>query len=57
MDTENGQDLTMASQADRESLHETLSILLTHGGVRLLESGRDAVEGRFDARELQDPDS
>ncbi|NUP29673.1 MAG: type II toxin-antitoxin system Phd/YefM family antitoxin [Nocardia sp.] len=55
--TKSGQNAVLVSESDWNSIQETLYILATHGGVRLLESVREADEGRFEARQLLDPDA
>jgi len=37
-------------------MEETMYVLATHGGARLLESVRAAGHGDFEAHELIDPD-
>lgn len=46
----------LVSEADRNSMQETMYVLDTHGGVRLLESVLEAQRGEFEAHELIDPD-
>ncbi|MFD3706714.1 type II toxin-antitoxin system Phd/YefM family antitoxin [Nocardia sp. NPDC058658] len=55
--TKSGENAVLVSEADWNSIQETLYVLSTHGGVRLLESARDARDGKFEARELIDPDA
>lgn len=37
-------------------MQETMYVLATHGGGRLLESAREAQQGEFETHELIDPD-
>ncbi|MFC4373019.1 type II toxin-antitoxin system Phd/YefM family antitoxin [Nocardia halotolerans] len=53
--TKSGENAVLVSESDWNSIQETLYVLATHGGVRLLESARDAREGNFEAHELIDP--
>ncbi|MFD4461099.1 type II toxin-antitoxin system Phd/YefM family antitoxin [Nocardia sp. NPDC058480] len=55
--TKSGENAVLVSEADWNSIQETLYVLATHGGVRLLESARDARDGKFEAHELIDPDA
>jgi antitoxin YefM len=55
--TKSGQNAVLVSESDWNSIQETLYALATHGGVRLLESARDAEERRFETQELLDPDA
>lgn len=54
--TKSGENAVLVSESDWNSIQETLHVLATHGGVRLLESARDAERGEFEARELLNPD-
>lgn len=55
--TKSGENAVLVSEADWNSIQETLYVLATHGGVRLLESVRDAREGRTQAHKLLAPDA
>ncbi len=44
------------AESDYNSLMETLYVLRTHGGMRLLQSAEDARAGRTEAHPLLDPD-
>lgn len=55
--TKSGQNAVLVSESDWNAIEETLYVLATHGGVRLLEAARDAEQGRFEAHELLDPDA
>ncbi|ATL67611.1 type II toxin-antitoxin system Phd/YefM family antitoxin [Nocardia terpenica] len=54
--TKSGQNAVLVSEADWNSIQETLYVLATHGGVELLESARAARNGETTAHELIDPD-
>ncbi|NKY86805.1 hypothetical protein [Nocardia veterana] len=55
--TESDRNAVSISEADWHSIQETLQVLLTHGGDRLLGSARDAELGDVQERRLLDPDS
>ncbi|PPJ24002.1 type II toxin-antitoxin system prevent-host-death family antitoxin [Nocardia nova] len=55
--TKSGENAVLVAESDWNSIQETLYVLATHGGVRLLESAREAQRGEIEARELLDPDA
>ncbi|WP_040794214.1 type II toxin-antitoxin system Phd/YefM family antitoxin [Nocardia higoensis] len=54
--TKTGENAVLVSESDWNSMQETMYVLATHGGVRLLESAQEAQWGEFEAHELIDPD-
>ncbi|WP_067858547.1 type II toxin-antitoxin system Phd/YefM family antitoxin [Nocardia shimofusensis] len=54
--TKTGENAVLVSESDWNSMQETMYVLATHGGVRLLESAREAQRGEFETHELMDPD-
>ncbi|MEV0030655.1 type II toxin-antitoxin system Phd/YefM family antitoxin [Nocardia sp. NPDC050793] len=55
--TKSGQNAVLVAESDWNSIQETLYVLATHGGVRLLESAQEARRGDVEVRELIDPDA
>ena len=55
--TKSGQNAVLIAESDLASIEETLYVLATHGGVRLLESVEAVKRGEYEARELIDPDA
>lgn len=55
--TKSGENAVLVSESDWNSIQETLYVLATHGGVRLLESARAAEQGEYEAHNLLDPNA
>lgn len=53
--TKSGENAVLMAESDYNSLMETLYVLRTHGGVKLLQSAEDAHAGRTEAHALIDP--
>ncbi|WP_280418652.1 type II toxin-antitoxin system Phd/YefM family antitoxin [Nocardia carnea] len=51
-----GENAVLMAESDYNSLMETLYVLRTHGGMRLLQSAENARAGRTEAHSLVDPD-
>ncbi|MEU7139609.1 type II toxin-antitoxin system Phd/YefM family antitoxin [Nocardia sp. NPDC046473] len=54
--TKTGENAVLVAESDWNSIMETLYVLQTHGGARLLASAEDARAGRTAAHALIDPD-
>jgi antitoxin YefM len=54
--TKTGENAVLVAESDWNSLQETLYVLATHGGARLLDSAEAARRGDTEAHELIDPD-
>lgn len=54
--TKTGENAVLMAESDWNSIMETLYVLQTHGGARLLASAEDARAGRTEAHALIDPD-
>jgi antitoxin YefM len=54
--TKTGENAVLVAESDWNSLQETLYVLATHGGARLLDSTEAARRGDTEAHELIDPD-
>lgn len=55
--SKSGENAVLMAESDYNSLMETLYVLRTHGGGRLLQSAEDARAGRAEAHALIDPDA
>ena len=55
--TKSGENAVLVSESDWNSIQETVYVLSTHGGVRLLESARAAEQGDHEAHDLVDPNA
>lgn len=55
--TKSGENAVLVAESDWNSIQETLYVLATHGGSKLLESVEQARRGETRAYALLDPDS
>ncbi|RJO76715.1 type II toxin-antitoxin system Phd/YefM family antitoxin [Nocardia panacis] len=55
--SKSGENAVLMAESDYNSLMETLYVLRTHGGARLLRSAEDARAGRTESHALIDPDA